>query len=199
MVLVDGSLSGAGSAPFWMNSLSHRAALLVQRAHLPCSCAICCFSQAFSVLRRAEEGVGVCTARVPAAKRCFGNNCSLHAKNALWVCLFLPGVSCAGCVPQKASCLKCHWGAAAPMVCSTRQCPLVQHVFCPKGTLWCPRCFSFFRKRRCIYVHKQRAVGSGGVLQKCEGKSWKQLHLLMVPAREGGLRRELEVQFFWRV
>lgn len=62
MVLVDGSVSGAGSAPFWMNSLSHRAALLVQRAHLPCSCAICCFSQAFSILRRAEEDVGVCTA-----------------------------------------------------------------------------------------------------------------------------------------
>lgn len=51
--------------------------------------------------------------------------------------------------------------------------------------LWSPRCFSFFRKRRCLYVHKQRAVRSGGVLQNCERKSWKQLHLLMVPARKG--------------
>lgn len=62
MLLVDGSVSGAGSDPFWMNSLSDTAALLVQGAQLPCSCDICYFSQAFSVLRRAGEGVEVCTA-----------------------------------------------------------------------------------------------------------------------------------------
>lgn len=62
MVLVDGSGSCAGSVPFWMNSLSHRAALLLQRTQLLCRCDICNFSQALSVLKRAEEGVGVCTA-----------------------------------------------------------------------------------------------------------------------------------------
>lgn len=40
-------------------------------------------------------------------------------------------------------------------------------------------------ERRCIYVHRQRVVGSGGVFQKCERKSWKELQLLLVPARGG--------------
>lgn len=64
--------------------------------------------------------------------------------------------------------------------------------------LWSPRCFSFFRKRRCLYIHKQRVAGSGGVLQRCEteleaGASPNG------PCKARGLRRELEVQGFGKV